>query len=84
MLYVTHERSGIAIDSDVELHLFDPSSSPKGILRTITIGKSDGKKREWTKRQQDWIKASLKEELGKLIRTLDRSVGADEQPPSNT
>ena len=77
MLYVTNERSGIAIDSDVELHLFDPSSSPKGILRMITLGKSDGKIPERTKRQQDWIKASLKEELGKLTRTSGRPIGAD-------
>lgn len=65
VLYVTHERSEIENGYDVDLHLFDPSTSPKGVLRTISLEASD-KKRERTKRELDWIRSNLKEELGKL------------------
>ena len=66
MLYVTHERNDIENGSNVDVHLFDPSTSTRGVLRTITLDSTDGQKRDRTKREQEWIRSSLKEELGKL------------------
>jgi AAA family ATPase len=58
--------------SNIDIHAFDPTTSIRGVLRSITLRPSNASEAPSSTREKEWILSSLKEDLGESLSQIEQ------------